>query len=182
MLSFFHGWTSDRDDDAAPVAAIAQSINDTGGKAPGASSLAPRRSLPDARRLGRSARDRVPDRLCAASAMATPALRCRRSADRSPLHSNHPAPNPVDYDRPCAAAFGPRAPIPHRSMSRQRRAIGMRCGEAHMETGCSIARRRGRRHRTVSRWRRDGSAGRSNSLAGDAGGRGHRRAESRAQA
>jgi len=34
VLSFFHGWTSDRNDDAAPVASIAQSINDTGSKAP----------------------------------------------------------------------------------------------------------------------------------------------------
>jgi len=34
VLSFFHGWTSDGDDDAAPAASIAQSINDTGGKAP----------------------------------------------------------------------------------------------------------------------------------------------------
>ena len=34
VLSFFHGWTFDGDDDAAPAIAIAQSINDTGGKAP----------------------------------------------------------------------------------------------------------------------------------------------------
>ncbi|WP_210168517.1 hypothetical protein [Bradyrhizobium tropiciagri] len=34
VLSFFHGWTSDRDDDAAPAFSIAQSIGDTGGKAP----------------------------------------------------------------------------------------------------------------------------------------------------
>ena len=34
VLSFFHGWTFDRDGDAVPVAPIAQSINDTGGKAP----------------------------------------------------------------------------------------------------------------------------------------------------
>lgn len=34
VLSFFHGWTSDGDDDAAAGFAIAQSINDTGGKAP----------------------------------------------------------------------------------------------------------------------------------------------------
>lgn len=34
VLSFFHGWTSDGDDDAAPAISIAQSINDTGGKAP----------------------------------------------------------------------------------------------------------------------------------------------------
>ena len=34
VLSFFHGWAFDGDDDAAPGFAIAQSINDTGGKAP----------------------------------------------------------------------------------------------------------------------------------------------------
>lgn len=34
VLSFFHGWTSDRDDDAAPVVSIALSMDDTGGKAP----------------------------------------------------------------------------------------------------------------------------------------------------
>ncbi|MGY3444944.1 MULTISPECIES: hypothetical protein [unclassified Bradyrhizobium] len=34
VLSFFHGWTSDDDDDAGPVFSIAQSIKDTGGKAP----------------------------------------------------------------------------------------------------------------------------------------------------
>ncbi|MGY2989202.1 hypothetical protein ACVIHH_002711 [Bradyrhizobium sp. USDA 4518] len=34
VLSFFHGWTSDGDADAAPGFSIAQSINDTGGKAP----------------------------------------------------------------------------------------------------------------------------------------------------
>ncbi|MBR0936433.1 hypothetical protein [Bradyrhizobium jicamae] len=34
VLSFFHGWTSDGDDDAAPTVSIAQSIGDTGGKAP----------------------------------------------------------------------------------------------------------------------------------------------------
>lgn len=34
VLSFFHGWTFDGDDDAAPGFPIAQSINDTGGKAP----------------------------------------------------------------------------------------------------------------------------------------------------
>ena len=32
-LSFFHGWTADGDDDAAPTVSIAQSIGDTG-KAP----------------------------------------------------------------------------------------------------------------------------------------------------
>ena len=34
VLSFFHGWTADADDDAAPAVSIAQSINDTAGKAP----------------------------------------------------------------------------------------------------------------------------------------------------
>ncbi|WP_420964481.1 hypothetical protein [Bradyrhizobium sp. B120] len=34
VLSFFHGWAFDGDDDAAPGFSIAQSINDTGGKAP----------------------------------------------------------------------------------------------------------------------------------------------------
>ncbi|WP_407152025.1 hypothetical protein [Bradyrhizobium sp. ORS 86] len=34
VLSFFHGWTSDGDDDAGSGISIAQSINDTGGKAP----------------------------------------------------------------------------------------------------------------------------------------------------
>ena len=33
-LSFFPGWTSDGAADAAPAISIAQSINDTGGKAP----------------------------------------------------------------------------------------------------------------------------------------------------
>lgn len=33
-LSFFHGWAFDGDDDVAPAFSIAQSINDTGGKAP----------------------------------------------------------------------------------------------------------------------------------------------------
>ena len=34
VLSFFHGWAFDGDDDAVPGFSIAQSINDTGGKAP----------------------------------------------------------------------------------------------------------------------------------------------------
>lgn len=34
VLSFFHGWAFDGDDDAASVISIAQSITDTGGKAP----------------------------------------------------------------------------------------------------------------------------------------------------
>lgn len=34
VLSFFHGWAFDSHDDAAPAFSIAQSINDTGGKAP----------------------------------------------------------------------------------------------------------------------------------------------------
>ncbi|MGY4419542.1 hypothetical protein ACVWY2_001967 [Bradyrhizobium sp. JR6.1] len=34
VLSFFHGWAFDGDDDAVPGFLIAQSINDTGGKAP----------------------------------------------------------------------------------------------------------------------------------------------------
>lgn len=34
VLSFFHGWTSDPGNDAGPAVSIAQSINDTGGKAP----------------------------------------------------------------------------------------------------------------------------------------------------
>ncbi|WGS23515.1 MULTISPECIES: hypothetical protein [unclassified Bradyrhizobium] len=34
VLSFFHGWTSDGDDDAGSGISIAQSINDNGGKAP----------------------------------------------------------------------------------------------------------------------------------------------------
>lgn len=34
VLSFFHGWAFDGDDDAAPGFSIAQSINDSGGKAP----------------------------------------------------------------------------------------------------------------------------------------------------
>jgi hypothetical protein len=34
VLSFFHGWAFDGDDDAGSVVLIAQSINDTGAKAP----------------------------------------------------------------------------------------------------------------------------------------------------
>jgi hypothetical protein len=34
VLSFFHGWVSDGDDDAAPAVSIAQSIVDTGDKTP----------------------------------------------------------------------------------------------------------------------------------------------------
>lgn len=34
VLSFFHGWTSDGDADAVPGFSIAQSIDDSGGKAP----------------------------------------------------------------------------------------------------------------------------------------------------
>ncbi|WP_426442542.1 hypothetical protein [Bradyrhizobium genosp. P] len=34
VLSFFHGWTSDGDDDAGSVISVAQSINDTGDKTP----------------------------------------------------------------------------------------------------------------------------------------------------
>src|SRR5882757_5705113 len=34
VLSFFHGWASDGHDDAGPAVSIAQSINDSGGKAP----------------------------------------------------------------------------------------------------------------------------------------------------
>ncbi|QPF82331.1 hypothetical protein IC762_21470 [Bradyrhizobium genosp. L] len=34
VLSFFHGWSFDGDDDAGPAVSIAQSVNDTGGKAP----------------------------------------------------------------------------------------------------------------------------------------------------
>ena len=34
VLSFFHGWMSDGDDDAGFVVSIAQSIDDTGGNAP----------------------------------------------------------------------------------------------------------------------------------------------------
>jgi hypothetical protein len=34
VLSFFHGWMSDGDDDAGSAVSIAQSINDSGGQAP----------------------------------------------------------------------------------------------------------------------------------------------------